>query len=89
MPDFAKVPAPRLVDQDPAGRIDVPIARAAKSGVDAISGRIGVDLWGRGLGDVVEAFIAESDVPSRSFTAVDIARQVGILKKNPGKGRRR
>lgn len=79
MPGFAPVPGTPLAEQDPRGRFDVMAARLARHGVGQIEQRTGVDVWTRGLGDVVEAFIGEF-VPSTPYTAVDIARMVGILK---------
>lgn len=80
MPGFAPVPGVPLSEQDPRGRFDVMIARAARALVTPIEQRTGVGIWGMGLGDVVEAFIGEH-VPSKPYTAVELARNVGILKK--------
>lgn len=79
MPDFAPVPGIPLADQDPRGRFDVMAARAARALVNPIEQRSGIDLWNNGLGDVLQAFIGEH-VTSEPFTAVDLARIVGILK---------
>jgi hypothetical protein len=80
MPGFAPVPGVPLVEQDPRGRFDVMAARAIRHAlVNPVEQRTGVDLWNRGLGDVVVAFIGEI-VPSKAYTAVEVARNLGILK---------
>jgi hypothetical protein len=79
MPGFAPVSTPQLIEQDPRGRFDVVAARIAHKIVNGIEQRTGVEVWTRGLGDVVQAFIGEH-VPSTAFTAVDLARNLGILK---------
>ena len=68
-----------MTEQDPRGRFDVMAARAMRALVNPVEQRTGVELWNRGLGDVVEAFIGEY-VPSHPFTAVEVARNLGILK---------
>lgn len=80
MPGFAPVPGTSLTEQDPRGRFDIMAARAARHIVNGVEQRTGVDLWNRGLGDVLEAFIGEY-VPAHPFTAVEVARNLGILKK--------
>lgn len=80
MPGFSPVPGVPLTEQDPRGRFDVMAARAARHVVNGIEQRSGVEVWKRGLGDVIEAFIGEY-VPSHPFTAVEVARNLGILKK--------
>jgi hypothetical protein len=79
MPGFAPVPGTPLAEQDPRGRFDVMAARAARHVVNGIEQRTGIEVWSKGLGDVVEAFIGEY-VPSKAYTAVELARNVGILK---------
>jgi hypothetical protein len=79
MPGFAPVPGTPLAEQDPRGRFDVMAARAVRHVVNGVEQRTGVELWSKGLGDVVEAFIGEH-VPSKAYTAVELARNVGILK---------
>jgi len=78
MPGFAPVPGTPLTEQDPRGRFDVMIARATRALVNPIEQRTGIDFWNNGLGDVVQAFIGEH-VPSKPYTAVEVARSVGIL----------
>jgi hypothetical protein len=78
MPGFAPVPGTPLTEQDPRGRFDVMIARATRALVNPIEQRTGIDFWKNGLGDVVQAFIGEH-VPSKPYTAVELARRVGIL----------
>jgi hypothetical protein len=78
MPGFAPVPGVPLIEQDPRGRFDVMIARATRALVNPIEQRTGVDLWNNGLGDVLQAFIGEH-VTSRPYTAVELARSVGLL----------
>lgn len=80
MPGFAPVPGVPLAEQDPRGRFDVMAARAARHVVNGIEQRTGVEVWSKGLGDIVEAFIGEN-IPSKPYTAVELARNVGILKK--------
>ena len=79
MPGFAPVPGTPLSDQDPRGRFDVLAARGVRHIVNGIEQRTGVEVWSKGLGDIVEAFIGEH-VPSKAYTAVELARNVGILK---------
>lgn len=71
-----------LRDVDPAGRVDVALLRLGEQltrrTLEPACG--GAPLWDRGLGDVVEALIEENpSIPSRAFTAVDLARAVGVL----------
>jgi hypothetical protein len=82
MPGFAPATPNRLIEQDPRGRFDVIAALSARKIVNGIEQRTGVDLWNRGLGDVIEAFIGDY-VPSHPYTAVEVARNLGILKKQP------
>lgn len=82
MPGFAPVPGNRLTEQDPRGRFDVMAARLARHSVSQIEQRTGVDLWNRGLGDVMEEFIREY-VPDHAYTAVEVCRFIGILPKRP------
>jgi hypothetical protein len=84
MPGFAPATQTPLTDQDPRGRFDVMAARAARVLVNPIERRTGVELWSRGLGDVVEAFISEY-IPSKAFTAVEVARNIGLLPKAKGR----
>lgn len=85
MPGFFPATQQPLTEQDPRGRFDVMAARSARLIVNGIEQRMGVDLWNRGLGDVIEAFIGDY-VPAHPFTAVEVARNLGILKKQ---GRRK
>ena len=80
MPGFSPVPGVPLVQQDPRGRFDVMAARAARHITSGIEQRTGVQVWDKGLGDIVEAFIGEY-IPSHPFTAVEVARNIGLLPK--------
>jgi hypothetical protein len=80
MPGFAPGPGVPLVEQDPRGRFDVMAARAARHITNGIEQRTGVQVWSNGLGDIVEAFIGEH-LPAHPFTAVEVARNLGILPK--------
>ena len=80
MSGFAPLPGTPLADQDPRGRFDVMAARSARMVVNGIEQRTGVEVWNRGLGQVLEAFIGDH-VPSKAYTAVEIAENLGILKK--------
>jgi len=73
----------RLRDADPRGRVDVALYRLGEQ-VAKHAGRS--DWWNGGLGEVIEAVIVESKVPSQRVTAVDLARAVGLLQ--PKRGRR-
>ncbi len=71
---------PKIRDADPKGRIDVAILRMGQE-VAKRCGPKGEAVWNGGLGDVVEEIIVNAGVPSKPFTAVDLAREIGILPK--------
>lgn len=75
-------PTIRLRDADPRGRVDVAVFRL---GEQLVKRTIGAKVWDNGLGEVVEAIVVESRVPSQVITPVDVARAIGIL---PPRGRR-
>jgi hypothetical protein len=87
--NFAPQPV-SILDQDPRGRMDVALVRLTELFVrrtmePALGDR---PLWDRGLGAVVEQAVADAGIPSTPFTAVDICRALGILKKPAKRGRR-
>ena len=63
-------------------RVDRLLSRLAEGVVrGAVEPRVkNIPLWDGGLGEVVDAFIAQQGVPARPITAVDVARRLGILK---------
>jgi len=78
--DEVNVPAQtRLRDADPRGRVDVTLYKLGEQVFRRSGAGRAFDL---GLGDVLEAVIAES-VPSTQITPVDIARAVGLLPAVP------
>jgi hypothetical protein len=64
-------------------RVDRFLSRLAEGVVrGAVEPRVkNLPLWDSGLGEVVDAFIAERGVPARPITAVDVARRLGILQR--------
>lgn len=56
-------------------------ARGARAFVGQVEQRTGARLWDKGLGEVAEAFIVENGVPTRSYSATDLARAIGLLPK--------
>jgi hypothetical protein len=87
MPGFAPAPGTQLIEQDPRGRFDVIAALAARKIVNGIEQRTGIEMWSKGLGDVIQAWIGEN-VSSKPYTAVDVARNVGILRAPGARARR-
>ena len=75
----------RLRDADPRGRVDVALYRVGEQ-IAKHAGRS--DWWNGGLGEIVEAVIVESKIPSRVVTPVDIARAIGLLPAGSKRGRR-
>jgi hypothetical protein len=76
----------RLRDVDPRGRVDATLYHLGEQ----VARHVGVGTaWENGLGQVVEAVIVESGVPSQQITPVDVARAVGLLPPRPRlRGRR-
>jgi hypothetical protein len=75
----------RLRDADPRGRVDVALYRVGEQ----IAKHVGrSDWWNGGLGEIVEAVIVESKVPTLQVMPVDIARAIGLLPSWPKRGRR-
>lgn len=82
-----------LAHADPKGRFDVGLYRLAKLFTErAIEPRMNnLPIFANGLGDVIEHAI-QRNVPSKSFSAVDIATALGIFPKvqeKPNRGRKR
>lgn len=72
----------RLRDVDPRGRVDATLYRLGEQ----VARHVGIGpAWNNGLGDVVEAIIVESRVPSQTVTPVDIARALGVLPQRRGR----
>jgi hypothetical protein len=76
----------RLRDVDPRGRVDATLYRLGEH----VARHVGIGTaWNNGLGDIVEAVIVESGVPSQLFSPVDVARALGLLPERPRlRGRR-
>jgi len=74
---------PSILHQDPRGRLDVAMVRAGELLVRRAELRVGLPLWdGFGVGDFVEALVTERlRIPSRPLTLVDVARELGILRR--------
>lgn len=72
-----------MPSQSPGVRVDLLVVRLAEGIVrGVVEPRLrNVPLWDAGLGEVVNAAIVESRLPSRPVTAVDVARRLGILKR--------
>lgn len=63
-------------------RIDRLVVNGAKHFAGALHRQTGVDVWGMGLGSIVETLVSESpDIPKNPITPVSIARHLGILPK--------
>jgi len=74
------VPAERLKDADPRGRMDV----AAYRGAEHFANEIGLkEVWNAGLGELVETVI-QGTIPSKPVTGKDIARELGLSGRKRG-----
>jgi hypothetical protein len=75
---------PSILTQDPRGRLDIALVRAGELLVKrAVEPRVNLPLWdGFGIGEFVEALVTERlGVPSTPLTLVDVARELGILRR--------
>ena len=62
-------------------RVDRLVENGARSFVGALEKQTGVKLWDRGLGSVVQHFIANTrEIPKRPVTPVSLAKYLGLLK---------
>ena len=81
-----------LLQQNPAGRVDVAAVRVGRTLVGALERNLGgANLWDNGVGELVETAVREN-LPSKAYTLTDVARAAGLLPKKallPRKGRRR
>lgn len=80
-------PQNSIMAQDPRGRLDIAAVRLAHHFMVKAHPRA-AELWNSGLGDLVEGFVQDAGIPARAFSAVDLARAIGLLKPapKPGKG---
>ena len=78
---------PSILQQDPRGRLDIALVRAAEFAVKRLEPRLGLplSLWdGAGVGELVERVVVERlKVPATPVTLVDVARGLGILERRP------
>ncbi len=63
-------------------RFDQLLKNAARGAVGALEKQTGVDLWNRGVGEVVHAAIERSNLAKNpANTPVGLAEQLGLLPK--------
>lgn len=65
------------------GRLDELLCACAQRFVSRVEVVAGVPLWDAGLGDLVRAAVAESDIPKVSLQPVDLARYFGLMLPAP------
>lgn len=75
-------PQNSIMTQDPRGRLDIAAVRLTQHFVCKAHPKA-AELWGMGLGDLVEGMVQDAGIPSRAFSAVDLARALGLLKPAP------
>lgn len=72
-----------ILNEDPAGRLDVLTLRAAKLLADRMNAG---QVWDRGLGALVEECIVRT-VPGQPMSAIDVLDRLGLLppdRRNKG-----
>lgn len=61
-------------------RVDRLLVNGARHFTSALEKQVGVPIWERGLGSIVEAFVDQHGIPKNPVTPVSLARMLGILK---------
>jgi hypothetical protein len=74
-----------ILRDNPTGRMDIAIVRVAEMIVRGPMEKMcnGLPLWDFGVGRVVEAMVTQSGVPSKPLDAMDVAHELGLVRRHP------